>query len=224
MAAPSFASIAPKLSGSSSGTAAVPIPTGVVAGSFVMVYMFEDPNNAVTPSSGFAEAPGSPVTNSSLSKPHRLHIFWKRAAGTELDTDTYPFTVNTTGLDWRQAWAVRYTGVITSGNPFDFTTTNTADSGPSPMPSVSGTTLGADRLLINASSTYDGRIITSPSGFTQRTTADVVEVSDKVQTTGGATGSINGTFAGSNTSSTVWLAALKPVGAVTNTAQFFTVL
>ena len=218
MAAPTF-QVATSLGGAGTSTADFDVPTGVVAGSFVMIYLFEDPNNAVTPSSGFTEATGSPVTNSSATKPHRLHVYWKRATTTE--SGVYSFTVNATGLDWRQGWAVRYDGVIATGNPFDFTTTNLTDTAASPLPAVSGTTLGSDRLVVYAGSTYDGRTITEPSGFTARGT-NTVAISDKTQTSAGSTGSVAATYAGGNTSSTVWMAALKGVGAGSvDTTKFF---
>src|SRR6478752_4047495 len=157
MAAPTFGAVGGILTGSSSTTASVPIPTGVVGtgtdpGEIILVIMYVENSQAVTPSSGFAHAGSSPVTNSSATKPIVLSVFWKRASGTE--SGTYAFSV-ASGLSWREGYALRYTGCVASGDPWDFTTSAQADSGAAgAFASVSGTTSGADRTLIYAATTY----------------------------------------------------------------------
>jgi len=213
VAAPAFSAIGGILTGSSSTTASVPVPTGVTGvattpGELVVVYIYVENSQAVTPSAGFVHAGSSPVTNPSATKPIVLNVFWKRP--TAADTGTYAFTV-ASGLVWREGYAVRYTGCISTGNPFDVTKSNQTDSvAAGSFPAVSGNTLGADRLLLYVATTFDGRTVTTAAGFTNRPSSGAWLISDKAQAARGATGSIAGSWAGSNTSSVVWLGALKP--------------
>lgn len=227
MAAPAFASTGGILAGSSSTTAAVPVPTGVVGTTtdpteVIVVTMYVENSQAVTPSTGFVHAGSSPVTNASATKPIVLSTFWKRATASE--SGTYPFTV-AAGLAWREGWAMRYTGCVTSGNPFDFTTSAQADSGVAgAFTATSGNTSSNDQLLLHIATTYDGRTVTPSSGFTNRSSSGAWLVADKAQAVAGPTGSVTGSWAGGNTSTVIWLGALKSVSAAVDTTKFFVLL
>lgn len=215
---PYCATIGGILTGSSSTTAAVPVPPGVVGtttdpGEVIVVVMYVENSQAVTPDTGFVHAGSSPVTNSSATKPIVLSVFWKRATGA--DSGTYAFTV-AAGLAWREGYALRYTGCVTSGNPFDVTTSAQADSGAAgAFTSVSATTTVANDLLVYIATTYDGRTVALPSGFAGKAGSGAWIISDNPQPSAGATGSIAGSWSGSNTSTVVWLGALKPPGGAT---------
>lgn len=228
MAAPTFAAIGGILTGSGSTTAAFPVPAGVVGTTtdpteIIGVAGYVENSQAWTPSSGFVHAGSSPVTNPSATKPIVLSVFWKRA--TTAESGTYPFTV-ASGLSWREGYAFRLTGCHpTDPNPFDFTTSQQADSGAAgAFTSVSGTTLGPDRLLLYIATTYDGRATTTAAGFTDESSSGAWLLSDKAQAAAGGTGSIAGSWSGSNTSTVIWLGAVKPPGAAVNTNQFFATL
>lgn len=215
MAAPAFGSVGTTLAGAFTSGAVVSVPASVAANDVILVFIYKENANAVTPPSGFTEAPDSPVVNSA---PFNLHVFWKRA--TAGDTGTYSFTWS--GAPWRSAVAVRYTGAITSGNPLDVTAsavkTTTADGS---APAVSDTTTGIDELLVWAGALFNEGTCSTPSGFTER--ADIgtgnglgLAVDDKAQAVAGGTGSITATFS-VNGQTAVWLGALKPVAAAGGT-------
>lgn len=228
MAAPAFASVA---TGTASGstTATFSVPSGVVGKTtdptelIVIPIYVEDGTQTVTPPDAtWFEAGSSPVTLSTGTKKHATRFFYHRASG--IESGTYGAFIFAAGLSWRAGFATRYTGVVATGNPFDFTTSAVTDSTSSTtLPAVSGTTTGADRLLLLTNTTFDTATITPPAGFTSRN-VNTIDLSDKAQASAGATGSIAATRGAGTTSSTVWLGALKPVGSDStppNTSQFF---
>lgn len=221
MAAPAYAAHG-GLAGAGSTAADITIPTGVVLNSLILVPLYVEVAQAVTAPSGFAAETGynAPVIVGG-SKPFYQHVFWKRqtsATGAGETTGTYGFTV-AAGVAWRAGYAIRYTGVVESGNPFDFTDSEAQPTdGPGPFPAVSGTTTGADRLLVLFNATWNGRTVTPPAGFTHRA-INTVEFCDMAQAAAGPTGSISATFTGGNSSQAAWLGALKPVGAESEGSQ-----
>ncbi|MGD9749793.1 MAG: hypothetical protein AB7W59_02240, partial [Acidimicrobiia bacterium] len=113
MVLPAFGAAGTYLSAGSFGTsAAVPVPSGVAAGHVILVDLYVETSNAVTPPSGFTEIPTAASTMPS-GQVHRQ--LWKRATGA--DAGTYTFTwIGSTHYD---AVAVRYTGVVATGTPND---------------------------------------------------------------------------------------------------------
>src|SRR5690242_12385974 len=189
LTSPSVASIGAHLGGNNSTTANVPVPSGVTgaSGEVVLVAMYVETTQAVTPSAGFIEAAHSPVIATG-SEVHYLHIYWIRATGAE--SGTYPFTV-ATGVFWRDAFAVRLTGCVSTGDPFDITASAANSTAHTASPAVSGTTNAVDELLLWIAGNYAGTTVTtSPTGFTKDfdVSGSGLTLDHKAQSSQGATG------------------------------------
>lgn len=210
---PAWRSIGSHQQGSVS-TLSVDVPDGVAAGDIIVIPAFMDGAATITAmASGFAEAPDSPVTSEDPGggQHHTLHILWKRATGADSTAGTYDFTLS--GSSYTNADAARYSGAITSGDPWDITNSAIDVSGGGTSPAVSDTTTGVNRLLVWAASNWTGGAWTAPTGFAKRLdTGDrIVCLADMPQLTAGATGSISGASAGTGARAS-WLGALKPAG------------
>lgn len=219
MVLPAFGS-AGASSGGGSGTACtIPVPTGVAVGHIIMVFLYVETTQAVTADTGFVEASNSPVVVTGAHA-HDLHVFWKRA--TAADTGNYSFTI-AAGLAWRMGVAVRFTGCVEAGVPFDVVTgaikTTTTDG---TTPAVSLSTTSTDRELVWAGSFYNGdATCTPPSGMTERVDISggvALDVATKDQVQPAGSGSLSGTFSGSGGTG-AWLGALLPV----SQSKFFAV-
>lgn len=217
--APTWGVAGTQLTAGSSTTAAVPVPAGVVAGSVILVWMYVETTQAVTPPAGFAEAPSSPVVVTGASA-HDEHVFWKRA--TAADSGTYSFTI-AAGLAWRFAIAARFDGCVTAGSPFDVTTSAIKTTNADKLsPAVTATSTGADRLFVWSATSFVTNTSTAPATTTERidvTDQACITVATKPQAVAGSSGSLQGTF-NANTASASWLGALLPV----NTSGFFGML
>jgi hypothetical protein len=211
VSAPAFGTLG-TLFGSSTASPAFAVPASVAANDIIVVYAFLDSTVTVSAMpSGFAHAAGSPRTVASGGGfgQHSLVAMWKRA--TAGDTGTYGFTLS--GSTFVYGNAVRYTGAITTGDPWD--TTATGDGGAvnlTTAPAVSLTTLGADRLLCYGATNFngDGGTWTAPTGFAQRqggVNTTNCEISDLVQTSAAGTGSLSATQTASGFMG-AWLGAL----------------
>lgn len=211
MAAPAFGSVGTYLQGSVS-TASVAVPASVASGDLIVVVLFiNGATSLTTPAAGFVDAPNSPVINVS-GTPHRVHVLWKRASGA--DTGTYDFVLSAS--DFMSSGALRYTGVVTSGSPWDVTTSaNSNDTSSTTTPAVSVTTTGANRMLVFAGSNWSGGGWTPPTGFNERIDSGfaVVTADDLVQVSAGSSGTVQATSV-SNNRTVAWLGALLPVPAV----------
>lgn len=207
MAAPAFGTIGTHINGSS-GTASFAVPASVAANDIIVIPIFLDSTATITAmASGFAHAADSPATVVGGGG-HSLAVVWKRATGA--DSGTYDFTLSATA--YRAGSAARYTGAVTSGDPWDVTN-SASDTGLATVtPAVSDTTTVADTLLIFAGSNWSGGTWTPPASFTERMdTGDGVHtLADLAQPTAGATGSITATCTGSDRRC-AWLGALKSV-------------
>jgi hypothetical protein len=210
MAGPAFGTLGTSSGGGSGTTCTIPVPASVAAGDIIVVFIYIETTQAVTPDTGFTQAPDSPVVVTG-SHAHDLRVYWKRA--TAADAGNYTFTI-AAGLAWRMGFALRFTGCISYGDPWDVTnsaiktTTTTAVT-----PAVSDTTTGPERLWVWAGSYFNGdATCTPPTGFAER--ADIsggvaVDVATKDQALQGASGSLVGTFSG-NGGTGAWLGALRP--------------
>jgi hypothetical protein len=197
VAGPTFGTLG-TLYGSTTSAPAFAVPASVAANDIIVVAAYIDGTTTVTAlPSGFAHATGSPRTVAAGSGfgEHSILVAWKRA--TAGDTGTYTFTLS--GSTFVYGNAVRYTGAITSGDPWD--ATNAADGGAvniSTAPAVSVTTLGADRLLIYVASDHngDGGTWTPSAGYSQRqggTNATNCEIADIAQAVAGSSGNVSAT-------------------------------
>jgi hypothetical protein len=214
MAAPVWASAGTYLSGTAS-TLNVAVPSGVVADSVVTVTAFLDSTTTVTAApSGFTQCTASPAD---IAANHRLVKYWKRATGA--DSGTYDFTLS--GSAYRNAVAERYSGCVTTGDPWDASPTSATDATNGTVtPSVNITTAGADRLVVWSGSDWAGGTWTPPTGFTERVDQGdgLISVATKTQAVAGATGGVTGTCTGSD-KRTAWMGALIPAGAGTITVS-----
>lgn len=202
---PQYAGSGALLSGSGS-SAALAVPSGVAANDIIVVTLFVDGGSTtVTPPSGFVEAENSPVIGAGN---HSLHVMWKRATGA--DTGTYTATLSASA--YREGAAHRYTGVVTSGNPFDSGTGTAASATNGTVtPAVSTTTLGTNRKVLFVATDWSGGSWTPPSGFTERMDGGVglITLDDIAQPSAGSTGSISATSTG-NDKRAAWIGALIP--------------
>lgn len=210
MAAPAFGSAGTQFGGVDA-TPNIDIPAGVAADDIIVVTMFIDDGATVTGlPSGFAHTADSPVAVSATdpSRSHSQAIMWKRATGADSDAGTYDFTISS--AVYADGQAIRYTGAVTSGDPWDVTNSAVGAGSGTAWPAVSDTTTVADVLLIASSTNWSGGAWTPPGGFTERRDSgnQVITVVDKAQAVAGATGSISGSCVG-NDARTAWLGALK---------------
>lgn len=203
MAAPAFGSVGTHLFGSSA-TASFAVPASVASGDIIVIPIFIDVASVTISAmpSGFAHAEGSPVVGGSNS----LAVVWKRATGA--DTGTYDFTLSSS--TYRAGSALRYTGCVASGNPWDSpTSANLDNTNGTVTPSVNIDTAGPDRMLVFAATNWSGGAWTPPTGFTERfDTGDEVNTADDlVQAAQGNTGGVTATCVG-NDKRIAWLGAL----------------
>jgi hypothetical protein len=176
----------------------------------VVVYIYQD--NAtlqvITPPAGFTEIVFNPQLQT--TGPQRFQIWWKRL--TAADTGTYTFSH---GSSHTEAVAVRYTGAVTTGTPYELLQFGIQNITSTTLPSLSGTTSGPDRLLIYAATSYQTVDFTPPTGFTERLDTDDLTVTDKPQATAGDTGAVVGTVSTASRTTAALLAlipgALPPV-------------
>lgn len=192
MAAPAFGtSSSLAYSATARTTSSVPVPASVAANDVIIVHLYqEDAAPTVTPPTGFTEVTftTAPQTTGSVL---RLRVFWKRATGA--DTGTYAFT-HTSNIT--EAQAARFTGCITSGTPLEVLGSAVDNSGTTnPTAAITGTTGGADRLLVWGSAQYaSAATVTAPTGFTLVQDGSDLSTAYKAQATAGSTGSVAGTM------------------------------
>lgn len=163
---------------------AIPVPSGVVADSIIVVHMLKENTAAITPPAGFTQKAQAATTGN-----RQQTIFWKRATGA--DSGTYSFSW--TGSVWAGGSAHRISGAITSGDPFDVFDQETSTVGASASPNVQVTTTLDDTLLLwFATATNGSGVWTQPGGFTehyQTTNFTAASVADLVA---GDTGALSG--------------------------------
>ncbi len=200
MAAPVYGSAGTVLSGASSATAAVPVPSGVATNDIIFVFLYLEANRTVTVPSGFTLLGGANQATTN----QWTYVFWKRATGA--DSGTYSFTFTST---YRVAVALRVTGAVTTGSPIDAFSKNGETTSGASTPPVSLTTTGADRLLLWFGSDFSLGSWTPPSGFTERVdTGSEIGVASSTQAAAGSTGSVVGSSTGGN-QQTAWLVAVQ---------------
>jgi len=212
VSAPAFGSIGTLL-GTTTSTPAFAVPASVANGNIIVVAFFAG-DNAVTVTgrpAGFAAAENSPRTvNAAGTEDHVLHVEWKRATGA--DSGTYDFTLSASVFVYGNA--VRYTGCVAAGNPWD-TPTAAGDGGAvdsTTTPDIAVTTAGPDRLLAFFGTNWnaDSGTWSPPSGFTEReggVNRTTLEISDKVQALAGGSGATHATSTASDSVGD-WLGAL----------------
>lgn len=198
--------------GGSGTSAAIPVPAGMAANELALVFLYVETDAAITLPTGFTQA--ALAENNMVTKEHRLYLSWKRATGA--DTGTYTFSW--TGSAWRSGYAMRVSGAITTGDPFDTGTgatvtgvTTLVDTVP---PALSLTTTQADTLLVYGAVGYDGpNTWTPPTGMTERADAENQLAATLAQAAAAGTGNLQGTYSAATALSAFLGAVLSPVTA-----------
>jgi hypothetical protein len=186
----------------------IPLPAGVVADKGVLALLFLDSTaQTLTWPGGWVEAENSPVNVSPTS--HGLHVAWHRAAGSESGNVSPTWGSST----FAAAFTARVDSMVTSGTPFDSPTGSAHSAGASVTvsPTVSTTSLGADRLLIHVATNWSGGTWTADTSpaFTkqQQSLENVMVLCTRDQAGAGGSGNVEATCTGSD-KSTAWLGAL----------------
>src|SRR5262245_14862679 len=222
MAAPAFGTAGTQVQTTAS-TMNVDVPDSVAAGDIIVVTVFIETTGGDATVTGlatdFAFAPDGQIVVSGGNN-HRQYVMWKRATGADSTAGTYDFTLSSS--HYFNAQAIRYTGAVGSGDPWDVT--NSAESGATSgtvTPAVSDTTTVADTLLIWSGTNWSGGSWTPPTSFTERrdTGDGVCTVADLAQAAAGATGSITGTCTSSDRR-TAWLGALKSEAVAVDSSSY----
>lgn len=143
-----------------SGTSAVLVPPATALNDIVIVFLYKENTNAVTPAAGFTEFSHNATTG---TQDHDSYLLWKRATASEPASHTFSWTTS----NWRTGFVVAFRGCITTGSPVDVVTSATTGSTASTTtPAVQVTTTGADRMLAWFGSTWEVTAWTTPTGLT----------------------------------------------------------
>jgi hypothetical protein len=149
----------------SSAAPSVSVPSGAAANDIAIIDICINPASTT-----ISAAPsGFSLDATDTSGRYRLARYWKRLTGA--DTGTYDFTLSTSS-DVMFVCTL-FTGRVTSGSPFDVTTTSAAGVANSlPPSSISPVTAGVD--LIASFGTWDNGYSSGwiPSGWSAPDTAD----------------------------------------------------
>jgi hypothetical protein len=218
MVAPTIGAIGARLTGTETTTAQVAVPPGVVVDSVVVVTICRnsfaasyDPLTSVA--AGFTlvdDNPGRASHNSGVTTV--MDVLWKRATGA--DSGTYDF--GWTDSAYRVAFAARIDGCRTTDDPFE-ADDGAAQAGTAPTtdtPALSVTTIGTDRLLLWAATSWDSGTWTMPTGFTQQVSDvsfDLLTCGTKNQAVAGGSGSLVGSQPGSSAHA-AWVGAFVGEG------------
>ena len=203
MAAPVVASVGTPYEWAS-GTSLVPaVPSGVVAGSLVVVFLYADWSAATTtPAAGTLIVPptgfilGTEINRNGGAADFSQLVCWYYKYATAADSGTYSFSVNSLdghAIGEGNAIAARITGGTGSGSPFTDTVQSFAPA-KSTSTTISSFTPDADNSLLLAGMIYEsGGTFTYPTGWTKDAggvTGSTGAIGHVAQTTAAATGSL----------------------------------
>src|SRR5690349_10024956 len=174
------------LAGTSTTSAAIPVPTGAAIGDIAVVGLYMESAASVTPPSGFTLKVS---LQTSVASRGRLDVFWKRL--TAADTGTYSFSW--TGATWRAGVCGMWSGRVATGDPFDATGTNESTTGVTTL-NVSASPTGSlgDALGIwtNFSTSTS---FTPPTNYTERIDIPEMTLDTRDAIASGSTGNITST-------------------------------
>lgn len=144
---------------------AVPYPSGVAANDLLILHVMTRDNVEIATPAGFVEG-GARNQGAGL----RSEWFWKRATGSESGSVTVTKASGTTLFFGRM---VRFTGVVTSGAPFE----GAVDTGGSTkvLTPADVTTSGPDRRVVVLTAEEDDLVLDSYTGGTATLPEDVAE-------------------------------------------------
>jgi hypothetical protein len=179
------------LSGGTSTSAAVPVPTSTASGQIAVVWLYiEGSTGAITPPDGTWTQKSDLATGAPTSG--RLVTLWKRL--TAADSGTWTFTF---ASSYREAVAGIWSGRIATGDPFGATSTQETPAVNSVT--VTGLTAATGDDLVGAACIPAGVSWTPPASMTEGEDSGAATITLDYQNnlTSGATG--NKTFAASGT-------------------------
>jgi hypothetical protein len=118
----------------------------------------------LTPPAGWAAIPSTPVTDVATTAGSKLHVWWKRAA-----SSAEAAVATGAATDHIVARLFTFRGCVTTGNPWDVTTTGTKTTASTTATVPALTTTVADTLIVgivgrpndNASTTHFGTLVNS---------------------------------------------------------------
>jgi len=199
---PVFGNAGTYLNGAVRTTTQVPIPASTAEFDVVLVHMYLEITNAVTPATDFAEVPGAEFTSNNTGG----RVFWKRLTAAEGGT-TYDFT-HPSGFT--EAVAERYTGCVRYGDPYDAGADSVQrSSADTNTPAVTITTANDNRLIVWSATSVSIGAWTPPTGYDERVdTGREITVATDELLTAGSSGSLVGT--GPSDNMTAWALALIP--------------
>lgn len=206
---PVFQTAGAGLTGVSRTNSPFPVPSGVVAGDIVLVHLYvEALAAAITPPTGFSEITFTPAPGGfgTAGWDSMQRVYWKRATGA--DTGTYTFAHPSV---WTSGAATRYSGCVATGTPVEVLGSAWRASDATVTPAVSGTTLGANRLLVWGGLSGLSVSWAPPAGFTERFDSGgtgEIGVATLAQLAAGATGSLTGTASAASAQSATLLGLL----------------
>ena len=162
--------------------------------------------------SGWAAVPSADINTDADG--HRFSAFWKRAGASE--TNSYVFG----GLSatWNEGRIHRITGRVTTGDPFDVTSSTHTTAGPTTITATSITTVTDGCTILQGTSSGNGNSgWTVDNGFTLLDSDGSVNSARgyKEQATAGAVGTTTWTAPVSVSALSAISIALKPAGAAT---------
>lgn len=200
MTAPTFGAVGTYATGGN--TLNVPIPAGVVAGSKVIIAVFNNQAQPVTTPSGFT------LMTSVSGSTNTLYVFHKTATGAE--SGNYVVSVAGT-LNTSAGIAVRFEAVNKDPSPTSgvtsvaVTTASTATASPSAI-----TEVPLDNMLLCVKALNTSTTCNIPTGWTRvsAATGQFVHLFSKEQTATGSSG-VPSSTAGTSTTSLAVMTALK---------------
>ena len=158
MAGPPVRQTGSTVAGATAASVVVTIPSGVVAGDVVIVSIYKENTNAVTPPAGYTEKPAS---GPSTTAPQAQHTFWHRASGSESGTVTFSWT----GSVFCAATADRISGCVSTGDPVEGTPATNSSNASVATLNVSLAATSANTLLYWAGTDFTGgNAWTPPTG------------------------------------------------------------
>jgi hypothetical protein len=175
------------LGGTSTTSAAVPVPTGAAIGDIAVVGIYKESTAAITPPTGFTQK--SSLTTSATAR-GSLTVFWKRL--TAADTGTWTFTWS--AATYRASVGAVFSGRIATGDPFDGTVGTAESTTGVTTLNVSTSPAAASGDAVGMWTNFNGGASwTAPANYTQRnnTAEMVMETRDNVAA--GTTGNVTAT-------------------------------
>lgn len=233
MATPAFQAVGTQVAGTAAITVAWPTHLANDIGILVIEKSGNDTTINITNPSGWAQVPGSPVVDVASTAGSKLQVWWKRAASSSETSVSVP-----DGGDHQIARIFTFRHCITTGNPWDVTTTGTKTTASTTATVPAVTTTVADTLITmivgrpndNGSTTHfdvpvnanlTGLAECEEAGSTQGNGGGFV-VSCGVKATAGNTGTSTLAKGASTTDTYVVLALKAPVllELISNTGTF----